>query len=1522
MNTFRLTTLAKGCFLLLLLGLNKISQAQISSTGKLFFMSFMEMETRTGFGGNSNPYPDTLILFVTSEKDTRVSIDNPRLTGSQVNVNITKNVVNRIAVDNIYYYPTGSEFGASDQNSRRGLRLVADDPVNVYCMNLELNRSDGTFILPYESIPAAPEFFVPSFPPNARIGTSSPAVYGESEFVIIGMDNNVKVEITPTQRTKGGKPANTSFTVTLQQGQIYQVQSHAQDGTGSTDPAASSWSTTGARVGDLTGTRIRVVDGCGKINVFSGARSSHVTRSNCGSGVNGRDHLYTQVLPTAALGKDYILMPFARQTFGYAYKVIAAYDTTIVRINGVLADTLKKKGDWIYRNVATDVTANIQTSKPAYVSQYMKNGVCNGWSGSNNTDGDPAIFISPDVNQRLIRTTVGTATTSNMARHWVNILVDRGAKSAVKLNGNMLNPSDARDVNTAFGNYSYFQIQVANPSSNNIECDSGLVVVAYGTGPYESYTYSAGALFESMDYDFSITRKGRCPSEPVTMVAKNSNTSIKGIRWNFGDGSPEVSGDSVIHTFKAVGTYYVVMKAIVPNNCSKDDTVVRSRIINVLPGPIFDFADTTRQCAATLNLEVKAPVSNKYLYTWQDSSKKSSFTVTKDQKIWVRVLDTASNCSAVDSSWVERANVVTAAFIEDSVVRCDQENFFRLKEGSTFNGDFWKSSFWETVKQTTSEYASSDSSVFIIQYDTISSNPLRYIVESLKGCRDTLDTMLVVYPYPIARMALQTSEYCQNAFSTFTDRSTSPRGRFISYWSFSNGKLDTNFSAKTDSFRIFKFDTSGTFGVRLITQTDYGCRDTIDSTFVLNPIAKAIIGTRTLNKCFKNNSFELNDNTQFTGTFGDQWIVEGKTYDNQGTLVTSFKDTGRHIIRLVTITDIGCRDTALANLFVAPEPKAIMKVTDSSLCFRGHFYKLECVSTAPSNATLDTRSNWLFQDGTNAYAKIIPNKTMSAAGKYWVRLIAETTDGCKDSVQRDIVIFEQPDAKITPDFATQCLVGNSFDFKSVNPWNVTGKTVTHTWTLGDGNTSTSAEVVHNYAAMGTYQVRHTMRSQDGCTDTAITEAYVVSTPNVNFLMSKDTACFYSQGFDLINQTNYTGTFTNSWQFSDGSSATSTDVANKQFVTPGVKLVKLVVTTDQGCKDSMTKSLEVFTVPQAQFSTNLKTQCLQNNIFTFVNTSLENGNPGSTYQWTISGKSPASYTGKDIPNQTLIDTGWHDVDLKVTSPKNCVTNVVDKIYVAETPIVSITGRDGCQGEPIQFGNALTLNSGTPTYSWEFGDGRTSNQPSPLHTYTGSGNFTVKLKVTSDKGCVGEAMDFPLAIFVKPTAKFTSEYLLSQGMETDWRFTYTGSGADQVAWVFEDGQTDYGLAPVLKTFSTTGDFKVKMYASTANGCRDSAMSTIFLKPELLMHIPNAFTPNVDGLNEDFGPSSTFGLERYSFKIYDRWGRKTFETTDPLTRWSGLGPDGKPVMEGVYAYELLFRYVDNKLYVFKGTVMVLRP
>ena len=1499
----------KGILTFLMIFLTSQTKAQISSTGKEFFMSFMEMETRNG------GYPDTLLIFVTAEEDTKITLDNPRLTGSSATYNITKNKVNRISVDVNFYYPTGSEHASNDVNTKKALRILAQKPVNVYCMNLELNRSDGTFIMPYESIPAAPEFFVVAFPPNAQLSGG----YAESEFVIVSMDNNVKVEITPSVTTKGGKTAGTPYTISMgNKGTMLQVQNVRATGTNNTDPATYSWTGGGAKNGDLTGTRIRVVEGCGKINVFSGNRSSHVPKGNCAFGINGKDHLYTQVLPTVALGKEYVLMPYANQNSGYVYKVIAAYDSTKVFVNGTLFTTIPKKGNWIYQNVTNTNTTRIVTDKPAYCAQYMKNGVCNGWSGSQ--DGDAAVFISPDVNQRLLKTIVGTATTSNMRNHWVNVLVDKTAIKAVKLNGTFVASSVFKNTND--GKFAYAQIKVNNPSSNIIECDSGCIVIAYGTGPYESYTYSAGALFENVEYDYDIKRNGKCPSEPVKLVSKNKNSKIKGTKWNFGDGSPEEWGDSVTHKFSKVGTYYVLMKVVVPNACNKDDTIIRSKIINVLPGPVFSFPDTTTQCANTLNVELKVPSSAKFTYKWHDNSTKNTYTATKDGFAWVRVLDTSTNCAAVDTTYVRRANVIYAGIKYDTLNQCYKQNVFDMTDGSKYNDDGWKLSWWSAQYQHTKAITKKDSvRDFKISFDSLSTNNLRYIVQSRKGCRDTLDTTLIVHPYPIAKINFPVTHFCQNAVANVLDSSSSPLGVGRSFWDFGDGTAkDTSSDRK--GRHVFKY--ADTFNIRLITETPYFCHDTIDSLFIVYPVGKTEIASKIIDQCKKTNSFEFYDNTTIDfGSFTDEWQIAGKSYPNQGTLTNiKFSDTGIQKILLITETDKGCRDSALSTVFVAPEPKAILTVTDSLNCFQGHFFDLECRSTVPSNSQLTSRSDWKYSDGTTNYAKVITSKKFNTEGVYWVRLIATTVHGCMDSVQKNLTVYNVPDATISPDNAIGCLVGNRFNFKSANTWNAGGK-LFHDWTFGDGSSSSNDSFVKIYAAVGVYNVKHVVTSNQSCKDSAVTTVTVVNTPTANFTVNKDTACYYSQDFDFVDNTNFSGSYTVLWDFNDGTQANGSTYLNKTFTSTGKYPVKMVITSSQGCKDSMTKDVKIFAVPVAKFTVNDDEQCVQGNSFIFTNSSNENGATVPVmYGWQIAGGSgaPIQVLQKNIPTQTLTDTGIKVVTLGVASAEGCLSTQSLNIYVAETPLVSITGKDACANEEIQFGSVLLLNKGTASYSWDFGNGSTSTSSSPKYTYTTAGAYLLNLNVTSSYGCTGKATAYPINIYVKPKASFTSEYLLSKGLETDWRFDFTGSGATDLEWVFQDGQLDYGMGPINKTFSATGDFKVRLLASTPAGCKDSASAMIFLKPELLMWLPTAFSPNIDGLNEGFGPYTTFGLERYEFMIFDRWGNIMWKTTKPDEKWLGIDSEGVKVPEGVYGYSMVFRYVDNQLYTYKGTVTLL--
>jgi PKD repeat protein len=1103
-------------------------RSQISSTGKVFYMTFMEMEARTG------GYPDSLLIYVTSEKNTTIVLDNPRLAGSAQTINITAGVVNRRAVDPQFYYPQGSEFNASDLNSKRGLRIVAKDPVNVYCMNLEQNRSDGTFVMPYEAIPQAPEFYVTSYTPTQRTGTFGTGPYMPSQTAIIAMDNNVTVEITPSVRTKGGKTANTAFTVSMSRGQVYQLQSDAADGNVSDGTSL---------VGDLTGTRIRVINGCGKINVFCGMKSVKIPNNSCGIAV---DHIYTQLFPTSVLGTKHVVMPFKDQTKGYIVKVVATKPNTKISVDGTYIGSTRNAGKYYYLDQTTSVAKCITSDSPVYVVQYMKNGgTCAGTSGN---VGDPAILIMPDQSQKLLKTVVGTATTSNMNKHYVNVLVTTKAKGLVKLNGTLVSSTAFTDVPCA--GHSYAQLNVNNPSSNVIECDSGLIAVAYGVGQYESYSYCSGALFENLEYDFKITRASKCPKYPVKISAVVPKT-VKplGIIWDYGDNTAKDTGTNVTHSFLRTGAFYVTMKVIVKVPCGGNDTFTRSKIIDILPGPTLNFPDTIIKCGnAKINEVFDAGSSVKFLYKWQDSSSKRFYTATNTGKVWVRVRDTSTNCAAVDSTIIVRATQIDAKLNFDTAYNCINVNNYVLSDNTNYFGDSRKSVLWKLANP----YKAGDTTrlidlVFRKKFDTIGNYYLEYIVFTKKGCSDTVKTVLNVNGMPTAKLWSSKPFYCQNSMADLIDSSFGDGGIGKTFWTWGDGSNDT----VTTRYGRHRYSNYDTFSINMITQTVHGCRDTLDSAFVVHPVPVSKITKTTNNQCFKQNSFDFTDNSSPLpyGSYNRYWRYNATSTTGVSSLTAvKFKDTGFWTVTRIDTSNYGCMDSVKTTVYVAPEPNARLVVTDSNKCFNQHFFNLDDRSVIGSG-TVATRK-WTFSDGSTSTSKTISNKKFAAWGVYTAKLVVTSGLGCKDSVSRLLDVSPSPMSAFSVNKTIQCLNGNSFSFSPDNILNIPGITVSHKWDFGDNSSSTAQNPVMSYADTGTYKVTYVMSTSLACRDTTVRTMRVEPTPKPSFTQSPDSTCLGKAKFDFTNTTNFKGTLTYNWSLGDGSKATTKDVVQKDYTSAG------------------------------------------------------------------------------------------------------------------------------------------------------------------------------------------------------------------------------------------------------------------------------------------------------------------------------------------------------------------------------------
>ena len=155
-----------------------------------------------------------------------------------------------------------------------------------------------------------------------------------------------------------------------------------------------------------------------------------------------------------------------------------------------------------------------------------------------------------------------------------------------------------------------------------------------------------------------------------------------------------------------------------------------------------------------------------------------------------------------------------------------------------------------------------------------------------------------------------------------------------------------------------------------------------------------------------------------------------------------------------------------------------------------------------------------------------------------------------------------------------------------------------------------------------------------------------------------------------------------------------------------------------------------------------------------------------------------------------------------------------------------------------------------------------------------------------------------------------------------FTDVSSGADRWFWSFGNEATSIQQNPSY-TFRDTGQQEVILVVTHPSGCIDSLVQYIDVEPVTTFHMPNAFTPNNDAMNDTFrGKGFLEGIQSYNMQIWSRWGEMIFQTTNPREGWNGLkNNSGRTAPAGVYFYHVVFTGPRGELNDFQGFVTLIR-
>ena len=431
-----------------------------------------------------------------------------------------------------------------------------------------------------------------------------------------------------------------------------------------------------------------------------------------------------------------------------------------------------------------------------------------------------------------------------------------------------------------------------------------------------------------------------------------------------------------------------------------------------------------------------------------------------------------------------------------------------------------------------------------------------------------------------------------------------------------------------------------------------------------------------------------------------------------------YASPGDYNVTLSATSKVGCGIPVSQTVtqFPAPIPAfhAVVGCQDASSVFTD--------SSKISNSSIISHA-WSFGDGGHSSQKS-PKYTYSKSGPYLVKLVETSISGCKDSVTKSIRIEPVPVSSFS--YKNACL-GTPINFANNSIDSTLG--TKYLWNFGDGKTSASTLSSHSYTANGTYNVKLIVNSIYGCTDTSVQKVTPYVATKANFAFSgtciKNTTTFGDSDKNNIG-------VTYSWDFGDGKTdVASTDKDSHAYKNSGTYKVSLATQTSDGCVDSGSENIIIYSYPIAAFYTS--SVCEGNPL---ILDNLSTGT-GLTYSWNFGDPASGKNNSSAFPSpvHTYDSAGSYSVTLTATNAGGCANIITQKTNVAAAPIVGPWSFK-INNQTVNFAPQDTTQK---TYEWYFGNGDISSVKKPVYSYHTKGKYDVKLVETNTNGCSGSYSD---------------------------------------------------------------------------------------------------------------------------------------------------------------------------------------
>ena len=810
--------------------------------------------------------------------------------------------------------------------------------------------------------------------------------------------------------------------------------------------------------------------------------------------------------------------------------------------------------------------------------------------------------------------------------------------------------------------------------------DGTYTVTLTATNPCGTSTFSQTVVIVTPPTaGFTANPTSGCAPLTVQFTSASSANTVN-YNWSFPGGNPANSTtQNPLVVYNAPGTYSVTL---IVSNSAGSDTITLTNYIIVNPGPNAGFTSAINGAtAAFTNTSTNATSYNWDFGDGQGSTAQNPTHTYTNDGIYTVTLTAANVCGT--NTFTQTVTIVTpptAGFTASPTSGCGpltvQFTSTSSANANTFN--------WSFPGGTPS---SSNAQHPTVTYAAPGTYSVTLTVSNSAGSNTATQTnYITVNPAPTAGF----TSTVNGSTATFTNTSTHSN---TYSWNFGDGQTGT------EQNPAHTYAADGTYTVTLTATGPCGTATFTQSVVIITSpnagfTANTTTGCGPLTVQFQDLS--SGNTTAWEWSFPGG-TPSGSTEQNP---VVVYSAPGTYTVTLVASNAAGTSTFTQQNFItVLPLPNAGFTATNSG---------------GPSVSFTNTSQNatsylWDFGDGSVSSAAN-PEHTYLTDGVYTVTLTATNICG-SHTITQTVTAVTAPQAAFSTNVTAGCFP-LEVQFSNASSANATG----FSWTFEGGTpaTSTEANPTVTFAQPGTYSVVLTVTNSAG-SSTATTTITVNGLPSSGFTAQ-------TAGVSIILTNTSAGADTYFWEFGDGGTSTEANPTH-DYTAPGTYTVTLTAENECGSVSS-SQTIEVSgSAPIAVFSANELKGCVP---FEVQFTDQSAGSP-TAWQWTFEGGSPSSSTAQN-PSVTYAGTGTFSVTLVVTNAfgSNTVTQT-NYIQVVDVPSVSFAYQ--ANQLTVQFNN-LSLNADNS--SWNFGDGSTSTEQNPSHTYAAPGTYTAELTVSNACG----------------------------------------------------------------------------------------------------------------------------------------------------------------------------------------------